>query len=193
MKSKSLTKRQFTMAVLVLALALAVYLNWRFAENDIQNIVAASSSDTSVTEDITDKETVKNYGDAQYVAKITDDVQRNEYFASAKLERQEARDGAVDLIQKSLQQTELSREARDSLAMQLTELTEQIKLEGDIETVVKAKGFTECLVTLSSDSARVLVSSPAEGLNDTGVSQIAEAVVSACGLPVSRVSIVEVK
>ncbi len=63
--------------------------------------------------------------------------------------------------------------------------------EANIESLIKAKGFAECVVMIGDDGVKVMVQSA--GLLPAKAAQIAEIVTSETGEELSRVRIVEVK
>ena len=206
MKRPTLIRKQLTMVALVFALALAVYLNWRFAatdtdslpitdvlaqqENQSQDAVEtnAASGDTQ-----TDAEqTEKYYGEALFVS--TDGTEYvDDYFAQARLTRSQSRDEAIDTLQKALKQTDLTEAEKSELTAQLTQTAGAIATESAIENQVKAKGFADCVVYLSADKVKVVVQSSAAGLTAAEVSQIKEIVLSESDVSVENISIVEIQ
>ena len=63
--------------------------------------------------------------------------------------------------------------------------------ESSIETLVKAKGFEDCLVVLSDDTVSVMVKTG--GLEAQQVAQIKEIVIAETALPGSSIKIIEIK
>ena len=78
-------KKQIILASLVLALGIAVYLNYQFAQTD-GDFIASSA--------IMEEDEEENYGDAKFVDKKGADtaVATGEYFSEAKLTRNKTRD-----------------------------------------------------------------------------------------------------
>lgn len=181
-----LAKKQLTMITLVLALALAVYLNWRFAQND-----ALTITDT-ITETAADAEGEKYYGEAQFVS--TDEADPDSYFAEARLNRQQSRDEAMDALQKALQDTNLTQAEKDAITASMAAIASNIATESNIETLVKAKGFSDCVAFINGDKVKIVVKANGDGLSSSEVSQIKEIVLSECSsVPVQNITIVEVK
>ena len=63
--------------------------------------------------------------------------------------------------------------------------------EANIETLVKAKGFEECVAIINQDTANIVVSS--EGLTPGEVAQIKEIVYEQAGIIPANIKIVEKK
>ena len=66
-----------------------------------------------------------------------------------------------------------------------------MELETKIESIIKAKGFDDCIVYISGDYADVMVQT--EGLLQTEAALIKEAIIQETAVPVENISIVEVK
>ena len=63
--------------------------------------------------------------------------------------------------------------------------------EAQIENLVTAKGYGDCVCFINENSASVVVSSTADGLNETDIAKIAEIVMEETGLTPSKVTIIE--
>ena len=184
---KGINRKIVTMFALVVALGTAVYLNWRFsADNSVPVIPSSSGQDTQGEDGVVGG----NYGDALFVSGSTDTA---EYFASARLARTQSRDEALSALQQALQDTELSDVEKNELTAKLTAEARSISLESNVESLIKSKGFSDCVAYINSSSAKIVVAAPSQGLSETQVAQIMEIVLSQTELSASQVSIVEVK
>ncbi|MDF2568307.1 MAG: hypothetical protein K0R90_1763 [Oscillospiraceae bacterium] len=169
-------KRQIILASLVLILGIAVYLNWQFAK---------TGEDFAVTNGL---DTGKNYGDTQLV---NNTASGSDYFAQAKLTRTKSRDEAKSTLTKMLQSSKLSDKEKAEATTKALDLAKQIDSEGKIENLIKAKGFTECVVYISEDKADVVVKT--NGLSKTEAAQIKDIILSESKTNAENIRIVEVK
>ena len=204
--------RQATAAVLALALGAAVYLNWSFARAAPQDLtVGAIADDTAqevsaVIDPLTDgtavetaaettdtqQPTGKNYGEAQMVSVSKDSGA--EFFESARLARTKARDEALDALKKSLKDAKLSDAEKKKLTEDLAAHVGNITLETKLETLIKSKGFADCVVDLEGEKANVTVMTENDALTAAEVTRIRDALLSQCeGLAAQDITIVEVK
>ena len=167
----SIKKGHIVLGALVLALGAAVYLNWDYMKQN--DYVAAGN--TTQTPDET--EGTANYGDA--------------YFVSARLSRTHSRDEAMEALKYMLEDSAMEEGAAAVLAQQAQALAQTIETEGKIENIIKAKGFSECMVYLDKDKVDVIVQSA--GLTDSEAAQIMDAVMSEVEIEESNVSIIEIK
>ena len=159
-------KRQLILATLVLFLGAAVYLSWMLSdEGTLLSTNALTSKNPS------------EYGAAQYVNAETledeiydiDDVM-NELegetievtsaatkLAQARLSRQQARDNATDILNALLENENLDAEGIKEAADKACEIADTVLLESNIESLIKAKGYSDCVVILEDDSCNVIV------------------------------------
>ncbi len=197
-----LRKRHIILASLVLALGVAVYLNYQFTAvgNDF---VQTSTSQEG-----------KNYGDAQFVDKnvssdemaqtsgeaeaeqtegeiSADSGDPQAYFTMARMNRQKSRDEAVETISTMITAEGLGEEEKDALTMQATQIAQAVETETKIENMVKAKGFEDCMVYLDEDKANISVQT--QGLLAEEAAQIKDIILRETNVAVENISIVEVK
>ena len=175
------SKRQLTILTLILALGVAVYLNWEYAKTDSSFVLPtqtqaeedallanAQAEDAPVMEALPDK----NYGEAQLVS--VSENSSDQYFETARLTRTKTRDEALDKLQQSLKATGLTEEEKAQLKDILSSTISNISLESDIENLVKAKGFADCVVYIEGENCNVVVK--ADSLQPQQTIQITEIV-----------------
>jgi len=160
---------------------------------DAQPLDAVEVSDALLTESEALQAADKNYGEAQLVSVSKDSS--SEFFEKARLDRTKTRDEAVDQIEKSLKKSSLTADEKKTLTAQLTACLEDITAENEIETLVKAKGFADCLCFLQDGKASLTVmTSTGDGLNASQVAQIRDIVLGKrTGLSAQDITVVEVK
>lgn len=210
--SAHLKSRGATAAVLTLALGAAICLNWSFSRNAPAELTMPDTVETSAgaAVPITDPlavETVaeaedaeaaaddtanKNYGEAQLVSVNKDSG--TEFFEAARLTRSKARDEALDTLKKSLKDAKLTAEEKTQLTEELSTRINNITLETKLETLIKAKGFADCVVNLEDSKANVTVMTESDALTTEEVTRIRDVLLGQCkGLTAQGITIVEVK
>lgn len=191
-------RRQLLMAALVLALGSAVYLNWQFDGNrDL-------TSSNTLSDD-------KEYGEVEFVSGDVDTSSSEEMssetsetestsaetnensavaatFAQARLDREEARAKATELLQQVLDSTDSDEEARKEAVDKAAEIASNVLLESNIETLITAKGYQDCMVFIENDTCSVLVQTDLEQPNDAVV--IRDIVMDQSGLTSDQIKIV---
>ena len=199
MRSKKLNQKM-TLLTLVVALGVAVYMNCEYAKStDLALDAAEANAPVTTTGVVTDALAVdgdvetgdKNYGEAQLVS--VGEPTGEEFFEQARLSRTKSRDEALDTLQKSLKSAKLSDEEKDKLTAELTATIDHITAESDIENLVKAKGFVDCVAFIDGDAVDVTVMTTSDGLTKEEVAQIRDIVLSKCKVTAQNITIVEVK
>lgn len=206
MRAISKNTRKATAITLAAALVVAVYLNWQYArtgmtlEEDAVNVAATVETEEAVSAPImdglmTEAEAVssanKNYGEAQLVSVANNSGSK--FFEEARLKRTKAHDEAMDAVQKALKSASLSAEEKKSYTQQLTGSLEDLNAENEIETLVRAKGFADCLCFLQSGRADLTVMTSGDTLTAAQVAQIRDIVLSKSNVTAQNITIVEVK
>ena len=207
MRSIAKHTRRATAITLAAALVVAVYLNWQYARTDVSlnedavNVSAAVETQAEPAAEVvtdglmTEAEAVssagKNYGEAQLVSVANDSGAK--FFEEARLKRQKAHDAALDTIQKTLKSSGLSAEEKKTYAQELTGNLEDLHAENEIETLVKAKGFADCLCFLQSGRADLTVMTAGDALTAAQVAQIRDIVLSKSSVSAQNITVVEVK
>ena len=187
MNKKLFKKRHILTASLVLMMATAIGFNWYYTKNPINT----TNSDKNTTQ--------RNFGDSIYVNGTTaentesdteevDDVSKTqEFFAEAELKRTKSHDKALDEIQKLIESGNNDKKVEQLL----NDYTSRIKLETDIENLIKAKIDTDCLVIINGENAEVVVSS--EAIDELYLLQINEIVSTQTEIPAEKIVIIQAK
>ncbi len=172
----AIKKKYIALASLVLMLSAAVYVNYLYTSGKIDLV----------------SETGKNYGDSILVDGEAENIETNisEYFSAARLSRQQAREEAVETIKNLYISEDADEEQEVSLTQKAEEITMNMELENKLESMIKAKGFNDCVVYISNNYADVMVET--EGLLDTEAAVIKDAILKETSVPVENISIVEV-
>ncbi len=204
MRVNARNTRRVTALTLAAALVVAVYLNWQYArtgaelETEAVNVSASAAEEASVpitdglmTEAEAVSSTNKNYGEAQLVSVSNDSGSK--FFEEARLKREKAHDAALDTIQKTLKSASLSADEKKTYARELTGNLENLNAETEIETLVKAKGFADCLCFLQADRADLTVMTSGDALTAAQVAQIRDIILSKSSVTAQNITVVEVK
>lgn len=178
-----LGKKQIMLASLVLVLSIAVYLNYTFTRgSDDYSLSVLQQGEAEEGE-------TETYGEAQMTSAGGNEM--DEYFVSARLERKKARDEAVETLANTLKDADVSDEEKELATSKAIAVSKQIEQENKIETLVKAKGFTECLAFVDDETVRVVVKT--EGLTAEQAAQIKNIVIEETEVLTENISVVEQK
>ena len=164
------------LAVLVLVGA-SVYLNWRYADN------------VAETEKILGQATLVNENGEG--VSVTNDAAENDYFATARLSRKQARDSAISMLQEAKIDENATEDVCNEASQTLQVLAGYTVAESQIENLVTAKGYADCVVFMGSDSCSVVVASGEEGLTATDVARIKDIVINETQYTAGQIKIME--
>ena len=180
-KGKIFGKKQLLLAVMVLALGGAIWLNMEYSANSggFTNTVSNSN---------------KNLGDTKFVATnevVETSAKVDDYFETAKKDRETSRNDAVKLIEETLKSSDITTEQKQKAMTELTAAAKAVTQEADIETELTAKGFKKVLCMISGEKATVIVKS--DGITSAQTLQIQDAVTSKSSITLENIKIVSVK
>ena len=166
------------LAVLVLVGA-SVYLNWRYAGN------------VAETDKILGQATLVNEnGEGVTVAEDAAVAGENDYFATARLSRKQARDTAIGMLQEAQVDENAAEDVLNEASRTLQVLAAYTVAESQIESLVVAKGYADCVVFMGEETVSVVVSDP-DGLDAVDVARIKDIVVSETGYTPEQIKIME--
>lgn len=111
------------------------------------------------------------------------------YFASAQLSRQQSRDQAIAVLQTVIESSTADAATKEAASADINRIASEIQTEANIETLIKSKGFEECVAVISEGTASVIVAS--DGLMPNELSQIKEIVWEQAGIDPVNIKIIE--
>lgn len=194
-----LKKKNAVAAMIVLFICVAVYLNWSYTRgiglDDAVDVgsgkILGEATLTNQTEEGKDKEKVS--GEEKKEAESPKETVSDDYFTNARLEKQKARDSALNTLKETTDKDNISQEARDKATASIETLATGAVAESRIETLVKAKGFADCVALINEESVNVIVKVPEGGLTASDSSKIRDIVVAETSVKPSQIKIVEIQ
>ena len=115
-------------------------------------------------------------------------VQGDGYFSATQVSRQRARDEALEVLQSVVESDQASESTKTEALLEIAELARAMEAEANIETLVLAKGFAQCVAVINGDSCSVVVS--ATELQPSQIAQINEIVYEQAGILPTNIRIV---
>ena len=176
-------KRNITILTVLLFVCAAVYFNWTY-----NNQWGAADAEMVSAEDAA-MAAAQAEESAQPEAKET----VSDYFAEARLTRQQSRDEALSLLESASAAEGASQETIDSAMTAISAMATASMTETQIENMLLAKNFAECVAYVTSDGVTVAVPAPEEGLTEAQVATITDAIVSDTDFAATQIKVVEVK
>ena len=168
------------LAVLVLV-GTSVYLNWRYADNvaETGKILGQATLVNQNGEGVTQ---TGESGDAVSVS--------GSYFDTARLSRQQARDSAISMLQEAEMDENATEDVLNEASLALQVLASYTVAEAQIESLVTAKGYEDCVVFMGEDSCSVVVADP-DGVDSTDAARIKDIVISETDYTAAQIKIME--
>lgn len=171
-------------AVLVTVCA-GIYVNWHYGERQ-----ATTDLTDTLNEDKLLSEDLLVMGEAELTVNSDEASTMSQYFASVRLSRQEARDSAVMLLQEAMAYEE--DQTTSQTGAKLESIVQTALCEAQIESLVIAKGYQDCVAYIAEDGISIAVASPEGGLGTSDVAVIADVVLSQSDFSMDDIRIVEV-
>ena len=173
---KKVGKRNIIICAAVLLVAAAVCVNW-----------AIYGGGQSVVDDVP---SVNDQNGENQQTGANDDNGIASYFASVQISRQQARDEALEVLQLVIDSESAIESAKQEAIADVSRIADEIAAEVNIETLIKAKGFEECVAVINDGKANVVVKTES-ALMQNEVAQILEIVVEQAGISPENIKITE--
>ncbi len=175
-------KRNLTIMLAVAMIGGAVALNFALFGG---SSMSGGESDVNVGQNELGQDTE---GQASLSGSVEDGAQ---YFAEAVINRQRARDEAIEVLQLVLDNEESLEEAKSVAMAEMTQIAVNIEKESNIESLISAKGFDDSIAVISGSSCNIIVNT--DGLLPNEVAQIQEIVYEQTGILPENMKIIEKK
>ena len=175
-------KKNLMAAAILVTVCAGIYLNWIYAEDQ----ATADFTDTLDSNKVLSSDMLVMSDSSQNGTLDT----ATDYFAAVRLSRQEARDQAVNLIQEAMAYGSGSEQQASSA--QLEQIVELALCEAQIESLVIAKGYADCVAYIGDDGISVAVAAPEGGLQQADVAVIADIVLNQSEYGLEKIRVVEV-
>ena len=176
---KKLWKRNMVAGAVLLLVCGAIFLNGRYAQQvEETDKILGQATLVDGTE-----------GDAE---EVSGEALPGDYFATARLTRQQARDSALSLLQEASGAAEGDEAAAAEAAQSIQTLAAYTLAEAQIENMITAKGYTDCVVFMADDGVSVVVSAGEDGLQTEDIAKITDIVKQETELTADCIKILEV-
>ena len=191
---KFFQKKQLMMVALVVALGVAVYLNYYLTKEPTLSAGGQAKPPVSSQEPEEDD----RLGEATFVdAPVSGEGDKNTdkqpdkgtaaYFDTARKNRTTAREEALGIIRDVLDNAQASAEDKTKATAQATAIADNVLQESHIESLIVAKGFADCVVFIDGENCSVVVQG--KDLQQQETLQIMEIVVSQSDVAAKNVQI----
>lgn len=189
-----LWKRNAVVAAIALFVCAAVYLNWNY-EQEAQAGKTLGQS-TMVGGETEDPLLSNGSGTADVGGTASDTgtaSASSDYFATARLNRQQARDSALSILQDAAAREDADETVKEQVNETIQTMADYTVTEAQIENLVVAKGYTDCVAFIGENSLSLAVSAPEGGLVEADTAKIVDVVNQAAGFTADQIKIIEVE
>lgn len=175
---KQVWKKRAVAAIVLVFVGAAVYLNWRYTD-DIAESSKVLGQSTLVN---SQEETEDTSADAA--------VKKDDYFATARLSRKQARDNAISMLREAEADENADEDVLNEASESLQVLAAYTVAESQVESLVTAKGYADCVTFMGDDSVSVVISDP-DGLDAADVARIKDIVINETDYTADQIKIME--
>lgn len=166
-----LRRKEITILVLALLVALAGYLNIAY-KSRAEDEIAAN----------------ERMGEVKLV---NSDKEEDSFLAEARLDREISRSAARETLSELIDNKNTGQSAREQAQKEVIDMAKIMDMETTAEGLIKAKGFEDAVIYISDGKVSAMVK--ADKLSGGDVSKIQEIITEITGIPAENIKIVEVK
>ena len=193
-----LWKRNAVVAAIAIFVCAAVYLNWNYEqEAEAGKTLGQSALVGSETEDplVSGTSGTEQTGDAAQTdgEDGTQTSAAGDYFATARLNRQQARDSALSLLQDAAVGAEADETVKAQVNDTIQTMADYTVTEAQIENLVVAKGYADCVAFIGDGALSLAVAAPEGGLTEADTAKIVDVVNQTAGFTADQIKIIEVE
>lgn len=200
-----LWKRNAVVAVIAVFVCAAVYLNWSYEQEAGKTLgestmvgsedpLVSGNGDSSGSSSSSQQDDTAQQGDQSSASgQQTGAESGDDYFANARLNRQQSRDSALSLLQEAANREDADQTLRDEANQSIQTMADYTVTEAQIENMVIAKGYTDCVAFIGDNSLSLAVAAPEGGLTDADTARILDVVSQNAGFTADQVTIIEVE
>ena len=183
-------EKNLVAAAVLVTVCAGIYVNWLYTED----AMTANLTDTLDVQKVMSDDLLALEGDIAAIAAGQDvATTASDYFAAVRLSRQQARDNALNLLQEAMSYTETMSGKEAESSMELEQIIQTALSEAQIESLIIAKGYADCVAYMTPEGISVAVASPEGGLQQEDVAVIADIVINQSEYSLGDIRVVEVQ
>ena len=174
-------KRNAIIAGVMVLVCAGIYLNWLYGV-EVPDLTKTLDADKVLGE----ATLVMNQSEEEAITVVSSN-EADESFAQIRLSRQTARDEVVEMLQETIAYAE--NEDTSATRAELEKIIADALSESQIESMVIAKGYADCVAYITDGTVSLAVAEPIEGLTQTDVSLLADIVMAQTDYELSQIRI----
>lgn len=177
-------KKNMVAGAVLVAVCAGIYVNWVYTEDQTVSDLTSTLDENKVL-----SSDMLVMGDDSLLIDTQDTA--TDYFSAVRLSRQQARDTAVGLLQEAMAYED--DELAEKTNSQLERIVQTALCEAQIESLVIAKGYVDCVAYISDSGISVAVAAPESGLMQDDVAVISDIILSQSDFQLTDIRVVEVQ
>ncbi|MBQ3135337.1 MAG: SpoIIIAH-like family protein [Oscillospiraceae bacterium] len=185
-----LVKRNAVVGAVVLFVCVAVYLNWDYQRTGQATDVGKTLGEAALVAGETKDPLLGTDGGQQAVPQ--GDSAASEYFANARLNRQQARDSALTMLQESMAGEGVDALSKEQTNLAIQTMADSTVTEAQIENLIVAKGYKDCVAFIGEESISVVVQTAGDELTAVDTARITDIVTQATSFTAGQIKIIQV-
>lgn len=179
-------KKNLLATAILLVVCAGIYMNWMYTNAlDVDDLTDVLDSEKVMSEN----GILLEGGSGTNIEDTT--TTGSDYFAAVRLSRQQARDSALEILQEAMAYGDGSENSTS--AEKLEQIVQTALCEAQIESLIIAKGYADCVAYMTEDGISVAVASPEGGMQQADVAVIADIVMSQTGFGYEDIRVVDVQ
>ena len=189
-KGKNLSqlwKRNMVVAAIAVFVCAAVYLNWNY-EQEVGKTLGESAMVGKEDPLVSGGSSAPGPDGSGGTASAG-----GSYFDTARLNRQQSRDSALALLQEAAGKESADQTLKDEANASIQTMADYTVTEAQIENLVIAKGYTDCVAFIGENALSLAVAAPEGGLTDADTARIVDVVNQTAGFSADQVKIIAVE
>ena len=190
-----LWRRNAVVAVIAVFVCAAVYLNWNY-EQQAGKVLGESAMVGNEDPLLTGQEQQEGQeGQSGDGSAAQDGAAQNtsDYFANPRLNRQQARDSALTLLQDAAAGEGADQTLKDEANASIQTMADYTVTEAQIENLVVAKGYADCVAFIGEGELSLAVAAPEGGLTDADTARIVDVVQQTAAFTADQIKIIPVE
>ncbi len=186
-------KRNAVVATVVVFVCVAVYLNWNYQNDGAADAGKTLGEAALVGNQSTGDPLVDGAVQSQSQQEGNTAASADAYFADARLNRQQARDSALSILRQTADSPEADQTTRDQAGAAIQTMAGYTVTEAQIENLVVAKGYVDCVAFIGENSLSVVVQVPEGELTAVDTARITDIAVQETGMSADQIRIIGVE
>ena len=183
-------RKNLVAAAVLVTVCAGIYVNWLYTEDTM----TANLTDTLDAEKVMSDSLLVLSEDMAAISEGQDvQTTASDYFAAVRLSRQQARDSALNLLQEAMAYSGEGSSKEAESSMELDQIVQTALSEAQIESLIIAKGYADCVAYITPEGISVAVASPEGGLQQGDVAVIADIVMTQSDYGIEDIRVVEVQ